>query len=266
MKQVITKKINYFNLKQSVVNFSKKVIPFSIRFFLRKANWKRMYYQDILFRKLDGDVYCPIANKTFKTFPRDITPSNGARSRHRLFWIFIEKETDILVKENSLLHFAPEYGIRQKFKKFINLTYVPADKMVNGYDYHKGIQNVDLLNINFKDNFFDYIICNRVLEHIVDDKKAMSEMYRVLKIGGTALITVPLDYNLEKTHESYVSRKDRIKYYGQWDHVRMYCADIKNRLKDVGFSVVLNKYSNNFSKEEMKKFGLCVDTIIIAKK
>ncbi len=266
MKKIIDKNANLINAKQTIVNTAKKVVPEKIRLNLRKLNWKRMYYQEILLGKTEEEVYCPIAQKKFKTFPNGITITNGARCRHRLFWLYLERETDILTGNYKVLHSAPQYGIWQRLKTYKNIDYVPADKFMDGYDYYEGVENVDLLDIAYNENHFDYVICNRVLEHIEDDITAMKEMFRVLKPGGTALLSVPIDFKLEKTHESYTSREDRIKYYGQWDHVRMYAGDIKERLESVGFEVEMNRYSDNFSEEDMKKYGLCVDTIIVAKK
>jgi len=259
-------KVNRTILKQKITNFSKKALPLGIRKNLRKLNWRRMYVQNILLQGNTDSVYCPIAQKKLKCFPNDITITNGARSRHRLFWLFLERETNLLKDENVVLHCAPQYGIYNRLNAYNNLTYLPCDKFMPGYDYENEVQNVDLLDISYDDNYFDYIICNRVLEHIVEDKKAIKEMYRVLKPNGTALISVPIDFSLEKTHETYTSIENRIKHYGQWDHVRMYSGDLKNRIEESGFKVDMNRYSDNFTAEEMKKYGLCVDTIFVAKK
>jgi predicted SAM-dependent methyltransferase len=265
MKQI---RNNYkvVSAKQSIINLAKRTTPDGLRLFLRKINWQRMYLQETLFRENTEFVYCPIAQKEFKLFPKNITITSGSRARHRLFWLFLERETDVLTKKNVVLHCAPEYGTLKRLLNQGNLNYVPADKFMDGYSYQKEVANVDLLNIPYNDNHFDYIICNRVLEHIEGDIKAMSEMYRVLKKGGTALLSVPIDYNLQKTHESYTSLEDRIKYYGQWDHVRMYSGDIKQRLEKIGFDVEMIKYTNNFTQEEIRKFGLVMDTIIVARK
>ena len=76
------------------------------------------------------------------------------------------------------------------------------------------------------------IICNHVLEHIVNDCKAMRELYRVLKPGGIAILQVPISYTIEKTFEdsSVISEKDRQLIFGQHDHVRIYGPDYKNIL------------------------------------
>lgn len=92
---------------------------------------------------------------------------------------------------------------------------------------------MDITSINFKDIFFDIVICNHVFEHIQDDIKAMSEILRVLEKGGLAILQVPIDENLLETFEddTVISPKERKKAFGQSDHVRQYSNDYAERLK-----------------------------------
>ena len=103
---------------------------------------------------------------------------------------------------------------------------------------------------------------------IPDDKKAMSELYRVLKPNeGVAMLTVPIDNTLQKTLENpaYNTPELRSKYYGQFDHVRRYGLDYPARLNAVGFSVqeiVLGNFLNDddlqkFSISKNEKFHIC---------
>ena len=55
--------------------------------------------------------------------------------------------------------------------------------------------------MDFKDESFDLIICNHVLEHIEDDKSALNEIYRVLKYNGISFLQVPINLKREKTFE-----------------------------------------------------------------
>jgi len=255
-----------------IVIIAKKIIPHDIRVFLRKVNWRLRYFILIFGKSYKEKVFCPIANKEFKTFIKIgnelRTPSNGAKNRQRLVWLYLTKELNILQDSLRVLHIAPELSYFEILKKQKNINYFPGDKMVAGYSNQKGINNIDLTELNYEDNFFDIIVCNHVLEHIPDDIKAISEMYRVLKKGGKAIVTVPIDENLEKTYENpnITSPTDREKHFGQWDHVRMYAVDIKQRFADNGFHTELIKYSNIFSSEEFNKMGLCSDSIIVNEK
>ena len=88
-----------------------------------------------------------------------------------------------------------------------------------------------------------------VIEHVYDDLKAMSELYRVLKKGGTGIFQIPIDLKRENTYEdnSIKSIKERNKAFGQYDHVRIYGMDYFERLNSVGFSVKKVKYANKLS-------------------
>lgn len=255
-----------------IIIILKKLIPYSVRIFGRKANWRIRYFFSCLFRKTKFKVFCPIANKEFKKFIKkgnDLqTPLNGARRRQRLIWLYLTKELNFLKDSLTILHVAPEFSFFEILKNQKNINYFPGDKMVDGYSNQKGINNIDLTELYYENDFFDIIICNHVLEHIPDDKKAISEMFRVLKKGGKAIVTVPMDEKLEKTKEdpSITSPADRKKHFGQWDHLRIYATDIKNRFEEKGFKTELIKYANNFSLDEFNKMGLCSDFIIVGEK
>ena len=260
-------------IKQIIVNTGKKLIPFGLRIFFRKLNRKRRYIQQlILSDPLSYKVYCPIAKREFKRFIKSgndlLTPSNGARSRQRLVWHYLENELDILNARLKLLHIAPELSYFQILSKQKNIDYVPGDKMVLGYSNQKGVSNIDLADLKFDDLSFDCILANHVLEHIPEDQKAMAEIYRTLKTGGTGVITVPVNEKLNRTYENpvIVSPEDREKHFGQWDHVRTYALDIKERFEQAGFKVKINRYSDNFSKEEKEKYGFIDDIIFVLRK
>lgn len=48
---------------------------------------------------------------------------------------------------------------------------------------------IDMQNLPYEDNSFDFVISDQVIEHLEDPKKAIKESYRVLKKGGIAIHT-----------------------------------------------------------------------------
>lgn len=204
----------------------------------------------------------PIDGKSYRKFlpygygkqrENALSPGTLSLERHRQMWLFLQNETDFFTKNYKVLHIAPEQEFLRKFKKMKNLDYTSADLFSPIVDI-----KADILDLPFADESFDVIFCNHVLEHIEDDRKAMSELYRVMKKGGWGILQVPMKNSLEKTYEDFTitDPKERQKNFGQYDHVRWYGMDYFDRLKSVGFDAEANFYSQKFSDADIKKFGL----------
>ena len=101
-------------------------------------------------------------------------------------------------------------------------------------------------------------------DFLIDDRTAMKEIYRVLKKDGIGILQVPIDKSLEKTYEdnTLVSKRQRAKNFGQYDHVRKYGIDYKDRLENTGFSVNLIDYTNEFEDNLISKYGLIKGELI----
>lgn len=208
--------------------------------------------------------YCPICEKGFRRFlpgPDNIKenskcPGCSSLERHRLLWLYLQEKLNISNSRIKLLNIAPDYVTQNKLKKLANIDYLSVD-----LDSPLAMQKVDLTRIPFEDNLFDAIICYHVLEHIEDDVKAMSELFRILKPGGWAILQTPLDGEREKTFEDFniTSPLERKKIFGQEDHVRIYGKDYFVRLKEAGFVVTEDSFIEKFSHSEIEKFVLDKD-------
>jgi predicted SAM-dependent methyltransferase len=115
-----------------------------------------------------------------------------------------------------------------------NLEYITADLVSPIADV-----KLDIQNIPFKENEFDVVFANHVLEHIPDEHKAITEVFRILKNGGWAIMQVPLDINKSTTYEdnTIVTASEREKHFGQYDHLRLHGLDFAERLEKGGFNV-----------------------------
>jgi SAM-dependent methyltransferase len=174
-------------------------------------------------------------------------PVCGCYDRQRLLYLYLLNKTDVFEKPIKLLHVAPEVSVENILRAKSNVDYLTAD--LSG----KGVMvQMDITNIQFPDSFFDAIICNHVLEHVVDDRKAMSELYRTLKPGGWAILQVPLSLSLKNTYEDFsiTTEKGREDAFGQKDHVRVYAKDYQDRLAKTGFEVSVFKWVT-----EAERFG-----------
>lgn len=160
-------------------------------------------------------------------------PVCGSYDRNRWQYYVIKNYTEILNQKSVVLHFAPEYPLLSKIMGNIGMNYYAADIQVGRADYV-----VDITDIKFEEKKFDYIIANHVLEHISNESKAISELIRCLKDNGIIILSFPVTMETKTLEDSnHISEEDRIKYYGQKDHVRLYGNDYIDRLKRYGLSL-----------------------------
>ena len=185
--------------------------------------------------------------------PNALCPGTLSLERHRLLWLYLQRETNFLTQQLKVLHVAPEQVFYKKFKLFQHWDYTTTD-------LNSPLADVvaDICDLPFQDDQYDLILCNHVLEHIPDDLQAMAELYRVLKKGGTLIAQVPLEEARQKTFEdiSISDTKERSRVFGQYDHVRVYGQDFYQRLQSVGFSAKGISILNQLSAEEIRRFAL----------
>jgi SAM-dependent methyltransferase len=188
-----------------------------------------------------------------------LSPSTLSLERHRLLWLYLQKETNFFTSPKKVFHIAPEQCFINRFKKQKNLAYITADLYSPIVDV-----KADILDLPFDDNSFDVVFCNHVLEHIEDDKKAMQELYRVLKPKGMGIFQIPQDLSLVKTYEDFniTSPEERSKHFGQYDHVRVYGKDYFDRLRSVGFTVNEVDYTKTLDNNLVKKYCLIKGEIL----
>lgn len=212
----------------------------------------------------------PIDGKSFRKFlpygygkqrKNALSPSTLSLERHRLMWLFLRDDTDFFTSKEKIktLHIAPEQCFLDLFRKQKNLEYITSDLESPIADV-----KADICNLPFDDNSFDVVFCNHVLEHIIDDTKAMQELYRVLKKGGFGIFQIPQDLSREKTFEdsTITNRKERAKIFGQYDHVRVYGRDYFNKLRSIGFKVDEIDYTKKITQEKLERYCLMKNEIL----
>ena len=205
---------------------------------------------------------CNCCNKSFRKFKSKGNwevrknaqcPYCGSLERTRLLLFYLQNETTIFKNETSLLHFAPEFCLVPLLKKSDNLNYISGDINPNYADYQ-----MDIMDIPYPDNSFDYIICSHVLGHVPDEGKAVREMSRVLKPSGKAFILTILDRKNPITHESKETDTPakRLKEYSEPDLLRLHGLDFEKRLSDNGFDVSIIDYATSFENDVRERYSL----------
>jgi predicted SAM-dependent methyltransferase len=176
-----------------------------------------------------------------------ICPSCDSWERHRFAYHTLK---DTLAKHaDKTLHFAPEQCI-ETWLRSISKEYLSVD-----LTSPSAMEHMDITNLRLEDSRFSLLWCCHVLEHIENDRKAMAELFRVLRPSGVAVIMVPIYGTTTYENPEVRSPADRLKHFKQEDHVRLYGLDIENRLQDTGFKVDVLHVSD-ISIESVKSLGL----------
>lgn len=110
---------------------------------------------------------------------------------------------------------------------------------------HPDIQFVqaDVTNLPFKNDSFDGVLCTQVIEHLVEPKKALNELYRILKVGGTLIVTTPIEKRL--IDSLHLAEYDLYKVMDMFEEI------------DVNFKIsYLHKFYENSLFKDKNVFGV----------
>lgn len=250
---------------KSLISWALKRIP---RKYLQLFSHFVLRVMSLFYR--GNKVQCPICEAQFRKFlpygrvsrENALCPSCLSLERHRLLWLFLKKETNFFEAPLKMLHIAPELCFIDRFEALDNLDYTTAD-----IESPLAKVKMDIHDIPFQAESFDVIFCNHVLEHVRDDHRAMTEMRRVLKPGGWAILQIPIFHPLKATtyeDASITDPKAREKAFGQDDHVRMYGLDYPDRIKAAGFEVKEVDLQKALKPVEIERYALPNEVIYMA--
>ena len=196
-----------------------------------------------------------------------LCPNCLSLERHRLLWLWLQRESDLFERRPRLLHVAPEVCLMRHLRKAYKgheEDYVTADLESPLADLHFDIQHIPLA-----DESFDVVFCNHIMEHVEDDLQAMREIHRVMRRGeGWGVILSPVELEREKTFEddSITDPEERTRIFGQYDHRRVYGRDYADRLREAGFEVEDLDYAAILTAEERERYALPKDHLYIVRK
>ena len=185
--------------------------------------------------------------------------------RHRMIWLWIERHTDLFDSRPQLLHIAPEVSLMRHFKRLYRGTgnYVTADLESPLADMHFDVQHIPLA-----ERSVDVVICNHLFEHVDDDRRAMRELFRIMRPGGWGIMVVPEDRGRATTFEddTITDPAERTRIFGQYDHRRIYGRDYDDRLREAGFDVERVAFAEMLTVEERSLYAVGGDDLVIVRK
>ncbi len=175
-----------------------------------------------------------------------LCPGCGSLERYRMLAFVLER--NLAGRDGAnLLEIAPKRCVQQLCKRR-GWDYLSSDLDSPGAMVH-----ADLRAMPMADNSFDAIVCFHVMEHILDDQPAFSEIARLLKPDGFAVICVPL---CEGATREGAPKSEWTRLYGQADHVRFYGMDVVDRMKRAGLAVETIDSHTYFAGAEQTRHGL----------
>ena len=217
---------------------------------------------------------CPVCGSRYRRFmpygyvtSREdaLCPHCLSLERHRMIWLWLKESSNLFEGYPRLLHIAPEVSLMRHFKRHYqdNKGYITADLESPLADLHFDVQNIPL-----EDEYIDVIICNHLLEHVEDDRRAMAELYRILKKGGWGIMLVPEDGSRARTFEddTITDPEERTRIFGQYDHRRIYGRDYDKRLAEAGFRVERIAYAERLSDEQRQRYAIGHDDLVVVYK
>jgi hypothetical protein len=218
-------------------------------------------------RHRGDDVRCPLCEYSFDRFkdawnrPNALCWRCGSHERHRAQWLLLDRHRpELLDDTRTLLHFSPEWCLRDQLESFSHFRYVTTD-----LDPAQGAElRLDVTATGLPDGGFDAVICSHVLEHVPDDAAAMRELRRITAPDGWCLVMVPLALDRAATYEdaAIVTPEDRRREFLQHDHVRLYAPDIADRLRTARFDVEVVDLTRELGPERAARHGLLASDLI----
>lgn len=178
--------------------------------------------------------------------------------RHRLLALALRHKPELI--SGDVVHFAPEKSITRLIQPMAG-SYRTADLYRSDCDLLLNLEAIELA-----DGSVDVFMVSHLLEH-VDDRKALSELFRCLRPNGCAIIMVPIaegwSHSYENADAASGSDQDRLAHFGQIDHIRYYGTDLRVRIEASGFE--LSEFTA--TGEECVTFGLVRgEKVFIAKR
>jgi SAM-dependent methyltransferase len=165
----------------------------------------------------------------------------------------------LLRQGSRFLHVSPEADLRQLILALPDVAYSSVDIRSPLAQVH-----ADLQALPFMPGSFDAAMCNHVLHYVRDDRRGMAELFRVLRPGGWAVITVPFGADRITDEDlGELSADERRRRFGYDEPWRTYGIDLVERLESVGFDVAHEVFAERIGPEAAHRHGIQADESLI---
>jgi SAM-dependent methyltransferase len=193
-------------------------------------------FYDQNFRKF-GFPYTPYDFETLNV-EQYSCPHCGTSDRCRLYACYLGEKIPQYPQGQTIniLDIAPSAQLSQFIDCYQNVIHHTADLFAKDVDFVVDVTDMSAI----ASDSYDILICSHVLEHVVDDRKALSELYRVLKPSGWGIIMVPINLAIQQIEEDpqEADVSERWRRFGQDDHIRLYSkVGFIERVKAAGFKL-----------------------------
>jgi SAM-dependent methyltransferase len=227
-----------------------------------QADLVKLTLADILLRR--AKVECNVCGWTGQRFYPNVGPGYNERKtlcpgcrcldRHRSLLAVLTHETEFFSPGKRIVEVAPMRRLESLYLAQPGIQYTSFD--IERHAMEKG----DITQMRFADNSVDFFVCFHVLEHIPDEKKALSEIHRILCPGAIAVFQVPIDWSVDVSYEYAASDPREV------GHVRRYGKDFDQHLASAGFNVTAHSIRDFVSESEQAHFGFSNEPIYFATK
>lgn len=202
-------------------------------------------------------MHCPVCARSFRRFraaarrstrrANAICPSCASRERDRLAYLFLQE----VAVGGPLLHIAPEACLAPRLRQLAGGSYLRADLVRGDVDIR-----FDIMAMPFADAAFHGIYCSHVLQDVKDDRRALAELFRVLKPGGWAIVNVPVNAPRTVDHQEAPLKPRRGTDPRPAEHLRTYGADFAERMAGAGFQMRVVAADSLVPAGEQRRFGI----------
>lgn len=248
------------SLRELAVRHYRKTAKAALRRRMPRGVWEGVRGAWTRVRHWGWGRRCPVCDSKLRRFlpfglvrrEEALCPVCHSLERHRLIWLYLERRTNLFDgAQKRLLHLAPEPGLARRLRSLPHVEYLSADLKMG-----RAMRHVDVTALPFRDGAFDVILSSHVLQHVVDDGRAMAELFRVLKPGGWALFCERIEGEATREEVWAVTPETRRFAYGDSTYRRLYGRDFGQRLARAGFEVAEARFREEFPPEQVRFFGL----------